>query len=79
MKRTPLTKKRTPRRPVFSPSTRKIRHTKHSAEQTLQALLQLGDFGLNIYPCPHCDAWHIGHRPGNYSERKRDEHHSHHT
>jgi hypothetical protein len=45
---------------------RKIRHAyKLDAEEHLNSLIREGDArpgSMNVYRCPYCNGWHVGHR-----------------
>ena len=50
----------------------KIKHpTREAAEKAKVLMEQDMGIGFNIYMCPWCHKFHIGHKDENYQERKR--------
>lgn len=43
---------------------RKVRYREASAQKAAVRMEQKTGWKFDAYPCPHCDGWHIGKRPG---------------
>jgi len=42
-----------------------------NAKSILNKMKRCGGKNLQIYPCPHCDMFHIGHRRGPDNEEEK--------